>query len=349
MSIDLSRREFTVLGALALGARSWGQCHADRLATPFKLGRQVLHASGQQGQYDRVSVDGPFVFSHEGRFYMTFIAFDGTGYQTGLASSSNLVDWTKEGTILKRDPSSSTFRYNAALGWILRENGLYSPGNLKPVDGHFVGVYQVYPSQGYEIGAGIIGVARSKDLRHWEADPPVLRPEDGAEWERGGLYKQCLLEIEGTYYLFYNAKNHTEWPWREQTGVAISKDLKSWTRFAGNPIIANGPPGSMDETFASDPCVLQDGRRWAFFYYGLDAKGVARDLVAIGPDLTHASKCAGALIDVGPPGTVDSEFAHKPSIIAWKGDLYHFYCAVSQVNGKEARGISVARSRPWNE
>jgi hypothetical protein len=103
----------------------------------------------------------------------------------------------------------------------------------------------------------------------------------------------------------------------------------------------------MDELSASDPCVLQDRQRWAFFYFGLDSKGVARDLVATGPDLMHASKCAGALIDVGVPGSVDSTYAHKPSMIAWKGDLYHFYCAVSRANGKQVRGISVARSRAW--
>ena len=34
------------------------------------------------------------------------IGYDGTGYQTGLASSPNLVEWQKEACILRRDPSS---------------------------------------------------------------------------------------------------------------------------------------------------------------------------------------------------------------------------------------------------
>lgn len=348
MPIDITRREFAALGTLALGAKLWGQCNAGRLATPHKLGKLVLSASGVPGSYDSNSVDCPFVFTHNGHFYMTFVAFDGVGYQTGLASSSNLVDWTKEGIILKRDPSSPILKYNAAMNWILRENGLYSPGKLKQVDGHFLGAYHAYPKVGLEQGAAVIGLARSKDLRTWVCDPPILRPEDGAAWERGGLYKPCLVENAGTYYLFYNAKNQTEGPWHEQTGVASSNDLIHWTRFEENPVIPNGPAGSMDEKFASDPCVLQDGNRWAFFYFGLDAKGVARDLVATGPDLKHATKCAAALVDVGPAGSVDSTYAHKPSMIAWKGDLYHFYCAVSRVNRKELRGISVARSRPWS-
>ena len=73
---------------------------------------------------------------------------------------------------------------------------------------------------------------------------------------------------------------------------------------------------------------------------------MARDLVATSEDLLHPAKCSEIVIDVGPPGSIDSSYAHKPSLVSYKGDLYHFYCAVSRVNGREVRGISVARSRP---
>lgn len=344
----MTRRE--LLGCLlAAGAMEASpQCSTDRFGTPYKYGRLVLRASGEAGSYDKEAVDCPFVFRHDGKFYMTFVGFDGAGYQTGLAVSNDLIHWQKLGSILKRDSSSPVLKHNAALNWILRENGLRSPGNLIQVDGHFLGVYHAYPGEGYEQGAAVIGLCRSKDLRHWEPGLPVLRPEDGAAWERGGLYKPCLLRHQDTYYLFYNAKDHTTGRWREQTGVAYSKDLKNWTRYADNPILRNGPAGSPDEHFASDPCILQDRDLWAFYYFGLDGKGVARDLLATGPDLFHAEKCASVLIDVGKPGSIDSRYAHKPALIFHNGDLYHFYCAVaSGPDGREIRGISVARSRAW--
>jgi hypothetical protein len=334
------------------------------IETPYKLNHLVLSASGEEGAYDARAVDCPFVFHHQGTWYMTFVAFDGIGYQTGLAASSDLVHWMNLGCILGRDPSSSLLKYNAALGWILRENDLKSPGNLKTVGGQFIGVYQAYPDQGYEQGPGIIGLAYSTDLLHWDVGSPILHPQDGAAWERGGLYKPCFLEHGGVYYLFYNAKDQTEGPWREQIGVAVSRDLKVWDRYQGNPVIANGGPGSFDERFASDPCVLwnepnggnggneRHGGEWTFFYFGLDANGVARELVATGPDLMHAGKHPRPLIDVGPAGSVDSVYAHKPSVVSHGGDLYHFYCAVgrSGSGGDETiRGISVARSRPWAE
>ncbi len=329
---------------------AWAAPGADILApyrTPHKYGQLVLAADPAAGAFDQRAVDCPFVFRHQGRFHMTYLGFDGTGYQTGLAASDDLVHWQRLGCILKRDPSSPVTRFNIALNWILRDSRLRSEGALKKVKGRYLGVYHAYPNAGYEQGPAVIGLCWSRDLRQWEIGEPCLRAEDGAEWERGGLYKPCLVEEGGAYYLFYNAKTDARSRWREQTGVATSTDLKTWKRYAGSPVVRNGGAGSWDERFASDPCVLKDGRRWVLFYFGLDAKGVARDLAAVGDDLYHYTKAGEILIDVGPPGTVDSTYAHKPSVICHGGDLYHFYCAVSGRWPNEVRGISVARSRAW--
>jgi len=161
----LTRREFIAAGSLVLAVRARAASNLDRIVTPYKLGKYVLTASGKEGSFDKICVDGPFAFHHQGVCYMTFIAFDGIGYQTGLASSIDMVNWKKEGCILKRDPSSPILKYNAAMSWILRENGLYSSGELIPVGGYYLGAYHSYPSQGYEQGAAVIGLCRSKDLR----------------------------------------------------------------------------------------------------------------------------------------------------------------------------------------
>jgi hypothetical protein len=129
----------------------------------------------------------------------------------------------------------------------------------------------------------------------------------------------------------------------EQTGVAFSTGLKRRTRYVHNPVIPNDGTGSVDEIFASDPCVLKFGRHWALFYYSRDQKGVARDLLALSPDLRSAVKCDGVLIDVGLPGSIDDQYAHKPSVICPKGVLYRFYCAASK---NMVRGIGVAASKP---
>lgn len=315
----------------------------NNLKTPYKLGRLVVGPSHKPGSFDEKGADVPFVFRHQSRFYLSYVGYDGIGYQTGLASSSDLMNWRKEGVILPRDPSSKVLRYNAALTGILRENDVFGPGVLKKVRGRYLGAYFATPYSGYESGAGVIGLCWSHDLHHWQVEPPCLLPQEGADWERAGLYKAYILEHRGLYHIFYNAKNRPT-NWREQIGVATSHDLRTWVRNPANPILRNGPPGSYDERFASDPYVLKCKKEWALFYYGLDRKGVARDLLAFSPDTVHVRKCKGALVTPGPKGTVDSIYSHKASIIAHRGTLYHFYCAVSR---KYGRGISVAASRPW--
>ncbi len=343
--MTFSRRTF--LAAAAASTLRAADPAESQYATPYKYGKLVLAASGGKDAFDSRSVDCPFLCRHDGLFYMTYIGWDGTGYQTGLASSRDLVEWEKLGAILRRDPNSPVTRYNVAMNWILRENGLRSEGRLRKMRGRFLGVYHAYPNAGYESGPAVIGLCWSSDLRNWEVDPPCLTPADGAEWERGGLYKPCLVEDRGTYYLFYNAKNDRPRGWREQTGVAVSTDLKTWKRHEANPILRNGGAGSPDEIFASDPCVLLDGSTWVMFYYGLDAKGKARDLLATGTSPFAFTKTSRILIDVGAPGSVDETYAHKPGVIWHEGVLYHYYCAVSGRYPNERRGISVARSRRW--
>lgn len=353
---NISRRDSIVgLSALAAAAclpapamsASKNDPAAEGYRTPYKYNRLVLAKSSDPNSFDSSLIDCPFVFSANDRFYLMHVGHDGVGYQTGLAESDDLINWRKLGVIVGRDPKSKYMRYNAAMTSILRDDNIGSTATLKKVDGRYLGTWHAYPDAGYEQGAAVIGLAWSDDLMHWEIDEPVLRSTDGAAWEKGGLYKSYLVEADGVYYMFYNAKNQTEGAWFEQTGVATSRDLKTWTRYAGNPIIRNGPKGSPDEIFASDPFVVRNGDTWAAYYFGL-GDGHARELLALGGDPFHFKKVNEVMIDAGPRGSIDEIHAHKPAIVSWRGDLYHFYCAVAGTSEKgESRGISVARSRPW--
>lgn len=353
-----SRQAATLAGSsLLLGGRLFADDFSqDQIApfrTPYKYPKLVLGPSPDAQAFDSKGVDDPFVFFHDGAFQMIYIGFDGTGYQTGLARSKDLLHWDRVALVARRDPKSRYTRFNIALSCLLREEGLTAKGNLKKVHGRYLGAWHAYPNAGYEEGAAVIGLAWSDDLLHWELTDPILFPADGAAWEHGGLYRPNLIEHEGIYYLYYNAKTDAEpqgkgVSWHEQTGVATSRDLKHWTRYEGNPLLHNGGPGSRDSHFASNPFVVRHKGLWGMFYYGLDDKFKARDLLAIGRDPYHFSKIDEALIEPGPPGTVDETYAHKPCVIYHDGALYHFYCAVSGKWPRETRGISVARSTPFS-
>jgi beta-xylosidase len=363
MKKSMTRRKFAggmgaalagmpLLSAQGLFAEDFSDKEIAPFRTPYKYGKLVLSASTEPDAFDGKTVDDPFVFHHQGAFHMLYIGFDGTGYQTGLAKSSDLVHWERVACVARRDPNSKYTRYNVALSCIVREHGLTSQGKLKKVHGRYLGAWNAYPNAGYEEGAAVIGLAWSDDLLHWELTDPILFPADGAPWEHGGLYRPNLIEEDEVFYLYYNAKtdpvkNAPGGAWHEQSGVATSRDLKQWTRYAGNPILKNGGEGSRDARFASNPFVVRNGNVWGMYYFGFDARGKARELLALGRDPYHFSQVDEIMIDVGAPGTVDETFAHKPSVIFHDGALYHFYCAVSGKWPNEVRAISVARSRPW--
>jgi predicted GH43/DUF377 family glycosyl hydrolase len=241
--------------------------------TPYKYGKPLLAGSGRAGAFDQMAVDCPFVFRHRDRFYLMYVGFDGVGYQTALAVSDNLLDWSPVGMILQRGEGRWDSKSIAGT-WMLRDNELDGPGTLKQWDGKYWLAYHAYPEEGFEVGPGSIGLAWTTDenLLQWHRlDAPVLTPDEGKEWEAGGLYKECLLEHEGKLYLFYNAKTLPSdrvdigpHRWKEQIGLAVSSDMRNWRRHEANPVLQVSP-GRWDEAFVSEPCVLRYREQWGLY------------------------------------------------------------------------------------
>jgi predicted GH43/DUF377 family glycosyl hydrolase len=379
--MKITRRKFlasTLVTSAAAAAPRSIYAASDPIApfrTPYKYPELILKATGNKQDFDGLAVDDPIVFRANGRFHMLYIGFDGTGYQTGLASSIDLIHWTRTALVGPRDPASQYTKYNLAISSILRDKNLRGTGEALKVNGKYLAAWNAYPGAGYEEGAAVIGLATSSDLLHWTLTDPILTPQDGAVWEHGGLYRPDLFLEDGTYHLYYNAKTDSlpkseGGGWHEQTGVATSTDLKHWTRYEGNPILHNGPrgsatypasnplhdqspptPDSRDSRFASNPFVVKYGSDYAMFYFGFGYQrpGRACEMLALGNNPFHFTKVPEILIDTGAPGTIDETFAHKPSVIYHQGALYHFYCAVSGKYPNEVRGIAVARSKPWQK
>ena len=93
--------------------------------TPYKYPELVLRATGKKSDFDGVSVDDPIVFRDQGRFYMLYIGFEGTGYQTGIAMSRDLLHWERVAPVGPRDPNSAYTKYNLAISSILRDKNLH--------------------------------------------------------------------------------------------------------------------------------------------------------------------------------------------------------------------------------
>ncbi len=328
----------------------------ERFKTPYKYGRPVILPSGKANTFDEKGVDIPFVFMHQGHYYMMYTGYDGTGYQTALAISDDLVSWRFKSMVLARGEGSHGWDdVSAAATWIIKErDGLMDVPVLRKIHGKYWLVYHAYPGTGYEEGAAAIGLAwcDREDLSCWHRLPdPVLTVKDGKPWEKGGLYKACIIRANHQWYMFYNAKDQQP-RWIEQTGAAVSDDLVHWKRIDENPLL-QVTPGNWDGRFVSDPCIVSHDGAWFNFYFGYD-QGHAQEGLAVSQDLIHWEKAPKPLISHGEKGDIDENHAHKASVLYKDGVFYHFYCATRPWREGdpaclygELRTITVAASKPW--
>jgi beta-fructofuranosidase len=105
----------------------------------------------------------------------------------------------------------------------------------------------------------IFAHATAKTLlqKPWDKQPPALTYAPEPPWDEEHLWAPHVIEVEGTYYMFYcaGAKDHSKY----KLHLATSKDLKNWNRHPKNPMVVDG----FD---ARDPFVMRHGDKWVMYY-----------------------------------------------------------------------------------
>jgi len=309
----------------------------------------VIPAKPKIAGYEKVNMtDVPTVFQRPGdkKWYMTFIGFDGQGYQSFIAESNDLVHWTAMRLAMGYGPKGGFDHGGVVLGAYLYEDyAIKAPRTLKNKGGKYWSLYGAYPRQGgYELRPGYEGVACSDDGITWQRakNQPILsvHQKDCGDWEKSCIYQPWLVEHQGTYYNLYNAANGSI----EQMGLALSDDLLNWRRHPRNPVIPNGPKGSYNEKFSADGKIFRDGDHWTCFFFGV-GRGGAHIMAAHSRDLVHWTVDPEPLYKAGGnPSGLDKRYAHKISLI-WNPanqTYYMFYNAV----GNKGRGIGLITSKP---
>jgi sucrose-6-phosphate hydrolase SacC (GH32 family) len=302
------------------------------------------------GAKDFHNYDVPCVYQLEGLpdiWYMSFIGFNGKGYNSFVAESADLVHWTNPRLAMGFGPKGEFDNGGSVIGGYLYESwDVAAPRVLKKKDGKYLTLYGCYPRQGgYELRPGYEGVAESSDGIHWKraSDQPILSiyQSDCMSWEKDCIYQPWLVEHEGTYYNFYNAANGG----LEQSGLALSNDLIHWVRYPFNPVVGIRAD-AYDEKFASDPKVFRDNDHWTMIYFGV-GKGGASIMIAFSRDLLHWTADPEPLYKFGGhPTGLDQQFAHKISLVfnPKNNTFYMFYCAV----GNKGRTIGLLTKRITN-
>jgi hypothetical protein len=294
------------------------------------------------------NTDAPCVYQLPGqpdRWFLSFIGFNGHGYNSFVAHSDDLVHWREPRLAMGFGPPGEFDHGGCVVGAYLYESyDLRAARTLKRRDGKFWTLYGCYPRQGgYELRPGYEGVALSDDGLTWRRakDKPILSVHDAdcAAWEQSCIYQPWLVEHEGRFYNFYNAAQKGI----EQTGLAFSPDLLAWRRYAGNPVVRTRDK-AYDERFASDPKVFRDGDHWTMLYFGV-GRGGAHIMIAFSRDLEHWTADPEPLYKAGGhPAGLDKNYAHKIALVRNPANdtFYMYYCAV----GVQGRCIGLISSKP---
>jgi len=306
----------------------------DQIKTPYKYGVILKGEGGKK-------IDCPSVFRSGQMWYMMYILFDGSGYETAIAQSPDLLKWKPLGRILRF--RRGTWDARQAAGYIaLQEHTWGGSYELQKHDGKYWLSYIGGSLEGYETDPLAVGIA-------WTVDPtqpvewnrlkePVLSRDqpDVREFEALTQYKSNIIydkdrTLGYPFVMFYNGKKNHGY---ERIGMAVSRDMKNWRRYGTEPVIDNG------KGISGDPQITRIGDVWVMFYFGCGWRPKAFDTFACSCDLVHWTRWDGPNL-VEPSESWDDTYAHKPWFVKHDGIVYHFYCAV----GDQGRVIALATSK----
>ena len=310
----------------------------DEVKAPYKYGLVLV------GEDQNKKTDSPSVFCYKGTWYMTYIVFDGQGYETWIAQSNNLLEWTKVGKIMSF--TSNTWDANQKAGYIALQD--YEWGGSYEMERYLGKYWMSYlggASEGYEAGTLGIGIAHSDELtaiKEWQRlERPVMLPgDDDARWyDNRTIFKSTVIhdptkKLGYPFVMYYNAQSqdHNK---AERIAMAVSENMTNWIRYGNQPVIDH------NTGISGDAFITKMEHLWVMFYFGAFWKPGAFDRFACSYDLVNWTRWDGDDL-ISPSEPFDIKYAHKPCVIKHNGVVYHFYCAV---DNNDNRGIAVATSK----
>lgn len=312
----------------------------ETVKTPYKYGVVFSHPDSTK------MMDSPSIFCWNDRWYMTYIIFDGRGYETWLAESDDLLGWTSRGRILSFTDAGWDANQKAGYMALLdpKWGGSYRPDMF---ENRYWMSYLGGAVTGYEagrLGTGIASTGDPSSAIEWIRHPsPVLAANDTASrwYDNSTIYKSTIIgdperRSGFSFVMFYNAAGDTAH--YESIAMAGSEDMIRWQRIGTKPVISRYKEG----TICGDAQLTRMGNLYVMFYFGAfwNGDGHAYDRFACSYDLVHWTEWQGANL-IEPSEPYDEQYAHKPFVIRWNGIVYHFYNAV----GNKGRVIALATSK----
>jgi predicted GH43/DUF377 family glycosyl hydrolase len=318
----------------------------DEVKTPYKYGLIMVPDS------NLYKMDCPTIFRKNNQWIMTYIVFDGRGYETWLAESNNLIDWKVKGKIMQfSDTTQWDSNQKAGYPALIDYEWGKTPSIVK-YKGKYWMSYFGGNTRGYEKGLLSIAMAYTdKDpamLHDWQrfCQPVLSSDDEDARWyDNSTMYKSFVIKdkkrITGyPFVMYYNARGDSLKPHRgaERISMAVSNDMVNWKRYGNQPLLNH------HKGITGDAVIQKIGDVFVMFYfraYWPEGQTVVYNSFACSYDLVHWTQWTGSHL-IEPSEEYDALFAHKAYVIKHNGVVYHYYNAVDKLGN---RGIALATSK----
>lgn len=221
----------------------------------------IVLDTGDAGSWDSRATSAPSVLYDGTSFRMWYVGVGESASVYGMigyATSSDGMHWSKYAgnPIMIPGGNGGWDNYNIGSNKVLF-NGT-----------HYLMWYEAQPGRDTPVRTGI---ATSVDGVSWAkySNNPVL-VAGPAQWDNRHTGVGSVLWNGSHFLMWYNGQD-----WSTSTtriGLATSLDGFSWTKYAQNPVLETGSPGSWDARHVYYPSVIQTGNSLLMFYVGREDK-----------------------------------------------------------------------------
>lgn len=218
----------------------------------------VVLEKGEPGSWDDMNIAPAAVLFNGTTYKMWYVGVGSSASvwgMVGYATSSDGVSWTK-------------YKANPVL--VPGGNGGWDDWNIGDMSVIFNGTHYMmwYSGQAVEDGIFKTGVATSVDGISWTKyhNNPVLVPEPSA-WDNTHVFTGPVIYNGSCYEMWYTGIGPGP-SFTGRIGLATSPDGFSWSKYAGNPVLEPGSPGSWDSDGINCGSVVKKGSTLLMWYWG---------------------------------------------------------------------------------
>jgi len=180
------------------------------------------------------------------------------------------------------------------------------------------------------------------------ASNPVLNPGPAGSWDQNTVFLPCVIKTGDTLKMWYGGTDATVDQRRPQTGYAWSLDGISWTKYAGNPVLAKRA-SEWDDGGVAARAVIQDGDTLRLWYTGLSSTGT------LGPGKNSAgyatstdgltwTRSPSPVLQPGGTGEWDSDIFEPGSVIKEDGVYKMWYSGGTGAFWQPSHTISIGHA-----